>query len=500
MELNIAFLSAVLIGMIIHMYAILNNFLTNDSMWNLYSDQDMLSSARPLLQYACLPTSYYDLHFINGFVALIYLGIASVILVDLFQLKRVTSVILLAACVVGFPSMTSLFCFSFTVDGYALAILLAILSVYVTVKYRLGFLLGAFLLGASMGIYQAYLPLAILLCVFILILQMFEEHKGQVIIRNSLHMLCMGVLSFVIYLLSLRWMLFVKNESLSGYQGTDRVLSLETVKKLPEGILEVYKDFLRFLFKGELLYNNLFFLIVFLMMALILIFFLIRMVYIETKRKEKVRLFATLGLLVLLPLATSTILLISPNTFYHTLLRYPWMVYYVVTVVLAERFLTTELRSKAKSIYCVAITLIGVLIFQYFITANIIYFNMNERYERTYATAVRISDRMEEMDGYQANTKIAVIGGSFSSYQFVPLEYSYERTQHYFGSYGIVCAYDSEKFAQFFRHYLGIPVETIGEERELEIADTEEFKEMGSFPSKSSMKWFDDVIVIKING
>ena len=68
-----AFVSCMVIGLLTYGYLMSNHFLTHDSMWNLYSDQNMITSGRQFLQFACGISSYYDLPWFNGLLAIFYL-------------------------------------------------------------------------------------------------------------------------------------------------------------------------------------------------------------------------------------------------------------------------------------------------------------------------------------------------------------------------------------------------------------------------------------------
>ena len=77
-----AFVSCMVIGLLTYGYLMSNHFLTHDSMWNLYSDQNMITSGRQFLQFACGISSYYDLPWFNGLLAIFYLAITSVLVVE----------------------------------------------------------------------------------------------------------------------------------------------------------------------------------------------------------------------------------------------------------------------------------------------------------------------------------------------------------------------------------------------------------------------------------
>lgn len=494
-----AFIYTIVAGLLIHMYALSNHFLTYDSMWNLYSSQDMLSSGRPLLQYACLPTSYYDLTWVNGLLALAYLGIASALIVNLFSIKNKISIVLISLCLVTFPSMTSLFCYSFTMDGYALAILLAVISVFLTIKYRCGFLLGAIFLGISMGIYQAYLSLAILLCLFFVLTEMETKEWKELFVR-IFKMLLMGILAFVFYLVSLKIMLWIKNVELSGYQGTNEVFHMN-LRNLLMGIKSAYINFIDFARYGGVLAPNIWAKISIVILALCALILLVLFLYRMWRRQGILRVMTAVCMLALLPLATSTISILSPTTFFHILLRYPWVMFLVFGIILVEKVKNYNVNKNYVSVFSTTLMLmISITLFNYAVTANVVYFNMNERYEKTYATTLRLLMKLEETEGYTKETEIAVLGGVLDEDHFETTEITSEITKNYFGSTGVLSVSDSEKFAEFMKHYHGTEIKTVGMIRELELAETEEFKKMGKFPEKSSIQFIDGVLVVKLNG
>ena len=69
-----AFSGTFLIGFLTYFYTMSHHFLTYDSMWNLYSAQDMITSGRQFLTYACRISSDYDLPALNGILAIFYLS------------------------------------------------------------------------------------------------------------------------------------------------------------------------------------------------------------------------------------------------------------------------------------------------------------------------------------------------------------------------------------------------------------------------------------------
>ena len=56
-----AFFGTLLVGLIAHLPAMTHNLPTYDTFWNIYSNQDMITSGRQFLTFACGLSSFYNL-------------------------------------------------------------------------------------------------------------------------------------------------------------------------------------------------------------------------------------------------------------------------------------------------------------------------------------------------------------------------------------------------------------------------------------------------------
>ena len=161
-------------------------------MWNLYSDQNMITSGRQFLQFACGISSYYDLPWFNGLLAIFYLAITSVLVVEGLGIRSHINAALSAGIIVTFPSVISTFGYTYTVDGYMLAGLLAAAAFLITDRKKWGCFAGAVLLGIGLGIYQAFLSFAIILCILRLLLDILEQINIREILMKACRFMAMG--------------------------------------------------------------------------------------------------------------------------------------------------------------------------------------------------------------------------------------------------------------------------------------------------------------------
>lgn len=497
-----AFFGCIVIGLLTYMYFMTNQFLTYDSMWNLYSDQDMISSGRQFLTYACGISSFYNLPWVNGVLAIFYLALTSVVVVEGFGIESKMAAVLTAGLLVTFPAISSTFCYIFTIDGYMLAVLLSALAFLLTDRKKWGFLGGIVLLGVSIGIYQAYLSFTILLCILRLLVDIIERDALREIWAKIWRYIVMGIGSYVFYVVTLKLMLKWKGLELSGYQGTDRVGSFSLID-LPTGLKSAWENFINFARWSNVLTTTEIMKYAFIIIVVGAVSLYITL-FIKRKRyKSIMRMAMVFGLVAAIPFGATIVNILSPNTLFHLLMRLPWALLFVFAVVLCEKINLQDIK-KGKIIFKTVISVTAVsaivMIFSFSVMANIVAFNMNERYEKTYATCIRLVDRIEQAEGYTTGTKVAILGGYPDSAYYPPTDITEADLIGYFGSGGELCVNSTEKYAEFMKHFLNVTITTIPHEEEIKLTETEKFMEMPKFPAEGSVDYIGDVLVLKLNG
>lgn len=497
-----AFWGSIIIGFLTYMYFLTSNFLTYDSMWNIYSDQDMITSGRQFLMYACGISSFYSLPWLNGVLAIIYLGLTAVVVTEGLDIKSKVGAILVGGLLVTFPAVSSTFCYIYTVDGYMLAVLLASLAFLVSTRKKWGWSLGIVLLGVSIGIYQAYLSFTIILCILSLLMDLLKKDSLKEIFNKIWHYIAMGIGAYAFYVFTLKLMLKCKGMEISGYQGTDRIGSF-VLGDLPEGIIAAWNNFINFARWSNVLttFESMKWTFVFVVAWAVLMY-----IYLFVKNKcykNIMKILLALCLVACIPWGTTIVNILSPQTYFHLLMRLPWALFFVFAVVLCEEvsFVGKEKNKTFKKVLVGTVfTGVVILVFNFSVMANIVAFNMNERYEKTYATCLRLIDRIEQTEGYTIDTKVAILGGYPDVNSYPDTEITKDDLVGYFGSNGNLCVNDTAKYAEFFKHYLNVTITTIPATEEIDIIKTEEFMQMPKFPAEGSVDYIGDVLVIKLNG
>ena len=417
---------------------------------------------------------------------------------------------MISGLLVSFPALASTFAYVFTLDGYMLAMFLAVLGVLFTKKYPHGYVPGAVCLAFSMGTYQAYLSFAMILSVFV-VLRLFGWEDGSIhgkettagkrgeasvreAILGALHYLYMGVLGGGLYLVLLQVLLKIQGKKLAEYQGIDSMMSgAAEGGGVLAAVAEMYRDFLGFTLKGNILFQNGISMAACVLLAAILAAAVFLLFWRRKYWKNPLRLVIMILLVIALPVATNIILLISPAVTYHLLMRYQWVLYLIGIVALIGGCDFGKAGIWLEWGVCLSAF---VLVFCFGITDNIAYSNLQKKYEKTYAYCVRLLDRIEQTEGYYPGIPIAMIG-VVGEEQYPVTDLTLPVTANMIGMNGDILLYRGDNYRLFAKNYLGATLNILPAEAMEEMYYSQEYIDMDSFPGADSIRIIDGVMYIK---
>ena len=202
-EFRLAFFTACLAGFITHLY-LFTNFLPNhDSIHTLFSDNDVLSSGRWSAKLLSSFSTYFQMPVVIGLISILALALTAGLTVRILGLTHRGNIVMAAALLVTFPSLSGIFSYLFTADAYCLALLLNTLAVCCARRYRWGWAAAIVMMAVACGTYQAFLCYAVGLFLFDCILLLLEgEAILQVIWKGFIYVgICAA--SLVLYLVVL---------------------------------------------------------------------------------------------------------------------------------------------------------------------------------------------------------------------------------------------------------------------------------------------------------
>lgn len=405
-EWKMAFAAAFLTGLLIHIYKFTNTLPGHDSLFNVYSSQNMVKLGRWFLAAACSFSSYFDLPWVTGLISLFWIAVTAVLVADIFHMENPVLILLSGGFLAAFPAVTQTFYFGFTADGYMMAMALAAFAVRCSIigEKRKSRLSAAFLsIVLCCGIYQAYLSFALVLALCYFMAELLENRhtKREYLfwMRNQVLLYGAGVAAYyVIWKLAL----LMQGVRPSPYLGIAAVGQVGPAAFL-NAVLETAKAFFsvfavwNFLERGLTVYTVLNMLFLLLCAAVV--------VTAAAKSRLSARKMEC-GLFLLcaaaIPFAAFIWFFASPGIQYSTRMEQSICLLYILTAVLLDRWVKPRYSSPAA-------LFLAVIILHNGITANLFYQYVHRCYERSYGIGVEIATRIHLLD-HGDITSVMVVG------------------------------------------------------------------------------------------
>ena len=491
-----------LIFMVIaHGYCYTNLNFSHDSMrtffWNSYDTIEIGRYILPLL--LILRGKYYP-PLLIGILTYIVLVLIIYLLVDFFKIKQKGNIILISGIFSTASTLTLLNAtyINFS-DMYIFACLLMTLAAWLWKNYEKGYLYAIIPAFISLGIYQSYIGFFIGMVMLISIKDLIDNKNYKEILSKGLKSLVTVFTSLVLYAVSSKVVpimlgMHLSNSYNSVGGGIDYFKNGGII-----GIVEIIKttyfNVAKYIIKPSTYYVIL---ISILNVILIFIGVIYIILFLKDKKIKNSNKILLIILLILLPFGINIATFLGRGAG-HQLMIYSFFLLYILPIIIVENgylekyFSNKNLvknLSKFKNISLVIIIVSGI------IYSNQCYLKKNLEFDATLTTMNRIVDRIEQTEGYEVGkTKVAIIGNLDDSI------ISLKRKELDYDSVGLWWNFSItyyETYKQYFENYLGYPINIIDMKQMKKIAEKEEVKEMELFPSYESIKFVDDVLVVKI--
>ena len=144
----------------------------------------------------------------------------------------------------------------------------------------------------------------------------------------------------------------------------------------------------------------------------------------------------------------------------------------------------------------VALFAVWILVFNYGVSDNIGYSNLEKKYEKTYAYCVRLLDRIEQTPGYYQGIPVAVVG-VIGYDEFPTTDITGKVTDGMIGLNGDYLIYKGADYQAFMKNYLGATLNFLDPDTVGEIYMTQEYIDMDTFPGANSTKVVDGILYVK---
>ena len=498
------FFAAVILGLGTHLYVFTNKFANVDDLRYLFLSDYGAASGRWLLPFAAGLDGDLSFPWLIGLLGVLCLAGTACLSTSLLRIRSALGCILAAALVVTFPGSADTFCFMFTADTYFLSMLLAALGAYAAVRWGWwGSAAGALAIALSLGIYQAYLPVAAVLMVGALLFEVLDGEKtGRQLFLKGLRLVGTLAAGLAVYMLVVQ---VTTGGYLTGYMGLDSMGKI-SLRELPGMILSAYKGYFRMFIRDDLeLHAGLWW------VALVLVGLGSCSAGVALLWKRKLgpaRTALALLLALLYPLAGDLIFVMGVKGTMHTRMLYG-IVYILLLPIGLTEYSAADLGRGRRGIlhrgmsWVVAGTMLAAA-WNYAIVDNSAYLKADLVTRQCEAYSNRMLGRIESCPGYGPWVEVVLVGSEQWSEDLNTMPQLEDI--HIYSAMNLPSLRTAYSYDYFLRCFLGFPAPVyLGSSPEAqELAATEEVREMPLYPQEGSVKMVHceskdtDTIVVKL--
>lgn len=479
----------------VHGYKFTNTLLNHDGVYNFYSNQDVTGSGRWFLSIACGISSYFDLPWINGILCLLYVALTTVIIIDIFNVENKAAIILISGLMAAFPAFTETLFFNFTADGYMLAMLMATLSVRLTLipEKRINRkILSCILICLCCAIYQSYVSFAMVLALTYFMYGLLQnrytmkEYFGW--IRTQIFIYIFALISYYVIW---KLVMYIQGIQPNAYQGISEVGHIG-LSSIIVGIINTIKTILFFFLEWNVLEHG------WTLYGVLNIFFAVSFIVAMACAVKKSGLFSRKMQLLLfllsvvaLPFASCIWHFASSSVGYRPMMLYCLCLLYIFTIILCEKYFNVKRANLVR-------ILMAVIIYNFALQANISYYYLAQSHEKTHAMATEIMSRIHYIDDGKAEY-IAVVGdcGPGNALGQTLEENKIHMLSQLLEKHILS---NQEHMVLYLQTMYDMDLEAVSLSELNGISNTKLVKEMGCWPNSDSVVLFDNTVVIKLSG
>jgi hypothetical protein len=493
-----------ILGFIVFLNRIIYELPNPDAIWNGMVWKDLSGWETSLGRYMIGVWQTLKCNTINptitAVVCIVILAGICVIVVDIMDIRGIGWQIVVAVLISLSPSVGGTLTYYYCSDMYMFAYLLSVLAVWIVVKKReiWWYVLASVCLMLSLATYQAYLPIAIVISVIYIVKNVLDsEVEFRQLICKAGILIIVGISGIILYLVGFKLVQIFAGVTPEAGRGFSQ-MGVISIANMPKIIIGCYRKFAEYYLSTMMINNKYGFrrlinIIFFVLCILIGICFL-------KKELDFTRKIVFVIMCVTFPLAAMSICIMAPEvSIYDTTgsIMLPTMNYVYVFVVAIINLL--DIKSKLKKLIG-TITIASIVMVVYMLLVMELQGQIYQKkyMDKTYAVAQNI---IFEINKFDCN-KLCIIGtmenGNYPE-QYPELK---ESLHWLTASYGTIWTdYNGTQgcWQHFISNYGGADYCVCSIDEYKNIVETQEYKDMTTFPKEGSVGIINDVIVVKLS-
>lgn len=431
-----------------------------------------------------------------GLLSLLWIGLAVFLVVRIFRMENRKLIFLTAGIFTANVTVSAIAAtYVHDLDCDMLSLLCAVAAVWLWQEWKWGWLPGAALLAASIGLYQSFLFTAVTLVMFRCVLWLLEKESFWSVLLRGLKAIAMILFGGIGYSIALKLITSVLGFSLyTGGTNTLHAMESITAQNLLPLILQTYRDFFTRLWNAPSVYSSV------LVRAMTLGLCLISLLAFgaglrKMQWKEGLLL---LVLVILFPLGAHMIYVLSVGAC-HDLMVYAIWIFWLLPLLLADWMCRNGKSPIALWPKRLAMVMVALLLYGNVMYANGLYVKKELEQTSCLSLMTRVVDRMEQFEGYVAGeTTVVFYGTPPTTKSVIP---GFEDYQNVTGM-----AYNSpigtliqDSYRAYFDYILNIPIALADDDVWNAILESSEAAAMPVYPAEGSLAMIDGFLVVKLD-
>lgn len=491
---KLTFFAALLWGLVCHGMMLTNKYSAHDDVAFLNTVGATFDSGRWMLgllslaEQALTGGPHYSTPLPHGLISLICLALWAALLVSLLRIRSRVLCIALAAALVSFPGVASLFGFMFTAPYYMAALLATAAAAWALCRRRSLFVwcLSVSAMACAMGVYQAYIPVAIGMLLLHFLLERLDRPGDDWAhtLKTAFYYGSALLASVLAYYIISKLFLKFYGLQLNNYQGINK-MGREGISVYLSRVVLAYRAFF---FPEQMERASHAFVVMGLKLPwkilLALDGLLLGALILRAWKESPWKALQLAAVSALLPLAMGFIYVMGPDV--HTLMIFGQCLVFAATAALVQRLgMDRKLLLRLVSlVLCLLLVLFPLVWCRY---DNALYMDLEISQQRTISWFNTLITRIRSAEGYRDELPIAYIGrmekqdGNLGPVCRIQYVWPYESTTDLINDAAQI--HFMEKWCGFWQ--------------QMTEFDHPDIEAMPCYPDDGSIRIIDDVIVVK---
>lgn len=498
------FIGLFLFGYIIHSFRITQMINASDDIFVLLKGYGSgIINGRWALEYLGNLVNWkwqigsFNLSVFDGTLTLLLLSLSACIILELFDLQHKKLGILFAAVFMIYPTCSATFLFMFTAAYYSLSCFLAVLAAYYIKTQNLLYgIISLICIAVSTGLYQAYFPVTVTLCLLLVLDHFLEKDTDfKAGMKKAIYYFMMLCLGLALYLFILYDRLNHFGAELAAYQGLESMGQLE-LQEIPALVVKCYNSFLHLPMEVYHSINTLE--ITRKCIMLLFVLCLIAGILAVIRQKGLLNRIMLVLAVLMFPLAVNLIEIMCNKGNIYELMVYPTVFVFLLPVLFWKRLLVNGdlqlLLHRISGYVLAAVLVLSVLVYSWHANWNYVALDYMNRETASYYTT--LVTRIKMAEGYRDEYPVLFAGAP--AFQDEHFENPYSAFSEFYFECNPRDLINVYSWKEALTAYTGFRFITPANEEGEKIFASEEYQEMSRYPDDGSIKIIDDIIVIKI--